>query len=290
MNSSEGTGTDHNFYTTAVSSPSPMPIKVGCSGWSYPEWVGPFYPQIAKARDQLRLYSDVFDVVEINSTFYRMPSKRMVDRWREETPDGFIFTAKFPREITHEKKLVQAEEETRRFLSLMERLEKKQGPLLLQFPPSFTFEKGFGVLQEFLDSFSPEARFCVEPRHISWYRDEFYGSLRSYDVSLCWSLNQYCPVIPVSTANYLYIRFIGDRELDLNGTTQRDRSKEMNELWKEIGKHIDTMDYVLTFFNNHFAGFGPASVNDMREIAGLSPLDWSTLGQKGQQKLDMFRM
>src|SRR2546430_6164758 len=95
--------------------PNPERLRIGCSGWSYQDWVGPFYPRDAKPGDYLKLYSTIFDAVEIDSTYYRTPSPLMVANWRKVTADGFIFSAKFPKKITHELKLRDSQAQLERF-------------------------------------------------------------------------------------------------------------------------------------------------------------------------------
>src|SRR5213080_674562 len=97
--------------------PDPKRLRIGCSGWSYADWVGPFYPKDAKPGDYLHLYSTIFDAVEIDSTYYRTPSPLMVANWRKITTDGFIFSAKFPKKITHELKLRDSQAQLERFYS-----------------------------------------------------------------------------------------------------------------------------------------------------------------------------
>src|SRR5437660_1032933 len=118
---------------------------MGCSGWSYQDWVGPFYPRDAKPGEYLKLYSNVFNAVEIDSTYYRTPSPLMVANWRKKTPETFLFTAKFPKKITHELKLRDSLAQLERYYKSISELREKLGPLLIQLPPSFNNHfAGFG--------------------------------------------------------------------------------------------------------------------------------------------------
>src|SRR5207249_5112129 len=110
--------------------PDPKRLHIGCSGWSYADWVGPFYPKDAKPGDYLHLYSTIFDAVEIDSTYYRTPSPLMVANWRKITTDGFIFSAKFPKKITHELKLRDSQAQLERFYKSISELREKLGPLV----------------------------------------------------------------------------------------------------------------------------------------------------------------
>ncbi len=105
--------------------PDPKRLRIGCSGWSYADWVGPFYPKDAKPGDYLHLYSTIFDAVEIDSTYYRTPSPLMVANWRKITTDGFIFSAKFPKKITHELKLRDSQAQLERFYKSISELREK---------------------------------------------------------------------------------------------------------------------------------------------------------------------
>jgi uncharacterized protein YecE (DUF72 family) len=113
-----------------------LKYHIGCSGWSYTSWKGPFYPPNLENSDWLRFYSQVFDYVEIDSSFYSIPDQFMVKNWVKRTPDNFRFTAKFPKVITHDKLLADVEENVEQFLENIEPLEKKTLALLIQLPHS----------------------------------------------------------------------------------------------------------------------------------------------------------
>jgi uncharacterized protein YecE (DUF72 family) len=124
-------------------------LYLGTSGWSYADWEGTLYPEALPAGARLAEYVKRYATVEIDSTFYGTPRRSTVRNWREVAPEGFLFAAKFPQEITHEKNLVDAEAETERYIRTMAELGNRLGPLLLQLPPSFSVE-GMGVLEDFL--------------------------------------------------------------------------------------------------------------------------------------------
>src|SRR2546427_3391971 len=109
--------------------PNPERLRIGCSGWSYQDWVGPFYPRDAKPGDYLRLYSSILNAVEIDSTYYRTPSRLMVANWRKVAPEAFVFTAKFPKKITHELKLRDSLAQLERYYKSISELREKLGPL-----------------------------------------------------------------------------------------------------------------------------------------------------------------
>jgi uncharacterized protein YecE (DUF72 family) len=131
-----------------VSPPEPG-LYLGTSGWSYADWEGTLYPEGLPAGSRLAEYAKYYPTVEIDSTFYGTPRRSTVEKWREIAPEGFLFAAKFPQEVTHESNLVNVRSEAEGFVYTMQALEDRLGPLLLQLPPDFTVE-GMGVLEDFL--------------------------------------------------------------------------------------------------------------------------------------------
>jgi hypothetical protein len=139
-----------------------LQFRIGCSGWSYTSWTGPFYPPNLENSDWLRFYSKVFDYVEIDSSFYRIPNEFMVKNWSKRTPDNFKFTAKFPKVITHDKQLVDVEDDVDLFLTNMKPLQEKTLALLIQLPPSLEIIPGLECLRNlvpFLDDSIDEKDF-----------------------------------------------------------------------------------------------------------------------------------
>ena len=255
-------------------------FHAGCSGWSYEDWVGPFYPKDAKPKDFLKLYSSVFDSVEIDSSFYRIPNSFMISQWKKNTPEGFLFSPKFPKKITHELKLQNISSTLDFFYKTLAGLGNKLGPLVLQMPPSFKYEKGMKDLTNFVSVEMQHKGFrhAIEFRHSSWFRDDVYKLLESNNVSLCWSINQYLKETPSKlTSNFVYARMVGERDITTFNQKQKDRSKESKEMAEKIKSVSGSIDDAFIFFNNHFAGFGPESVNEFRRLSGLMEMDYSKL-------------
>jgi uncharacterized protein YecE (DUF72 family) len=155
---------------------SPEKVFLGTSGWSYKEWIGPFYSKEDKS--MLRAFTKVFKTVEIDSTFYRYPSKGTVMGWTKYSPEGFVYTAKLPGLITHEKKLdlsAGVEEDLQKFVELMEplSLSGKLGCILIQLPPRFDYKPK--ELEDFFKILPTHIRFAVEFRDRSWMRPETWG-------------------------------------------------------------------------------------------------------------------
>jgi uncharacterized protein YecE (DUF72 family) len=159
-----------------------MILRVGTSGYSYKQWVGNFYPPKTPAHQMLRYYASQLGTVEINNTFYRMPTAAMVGKWAGEVPEHFRFVLKAPKRITHERKLQQADDAVRALVDASSSLGERLGPLLFQLPPFF--RKNAEVLREFLDRLAP-VRAAFEFRHETWFDDEVYELLRNHGAALC---------------------------------------------------------------------------------------------------------
>ena len=266
-----------------------MKYHIGCSGWSYTAWLGPFYPSKLENTDWLRYYSQIFDYVEIDSSFYRMPNKFMVKNWAKKTPDNFRFTAKFPKIITHDKHLVDVNEEVCTFLNNMEPLQEKTLALLIQLPPSMEIMPGLEGLKELLPYLDGRFRYAVEVRHSSWFQDLAYNFFTDNNICMAWSQLAHLRTPPIVTTDFLYVRFIGDRSIDEKdfGKIQKDRILEMkrwaNEIKKaETGKirgRRNEVNLAMIAANNHYAGFGPGTANLFRKMVGLSELSWENRNQ-----------
>jgi uncharacterized protein YecE (DUF72 family) len=261
-----------------------LKYHIGCSGWSYTSWKGPFYPPNLENSDWLRFYSQIFDYVEIDSSFYRIPNKFMVKNWVKRTPDNFRFTAKFPKVITHDKLLVDVEGDVERFLENIEPLEKKTLALLIQLPPSLEIMPGLEVLRNLLPLLDDRFKYAVEVRHPSWFQDLAYNFFADNNLCLVWSQLAKIRTPPIVTTDFLYVRFIGDRSIDEKdfGKIQKDRVLEMSN-WaeqiknvgggKERGRRSEVRDAMIAA-NNHYAGFGLGTVNIFRNMVGMSELSW----------------
>ena len=259
-------------------------LRIGCSGWSYKDWDGIFYPKGLPARDYLKQYSKVFNCVEIDSSFYRVPNSSMVTLWRSNTPDGFIFSPKLPKKITHEKKLVDSQSNLVYFYSVLSKLKEKLGPIAIQLPPSIKLSTHEAAMKEFISQLSPEFEHAIEFRHRSWFTPEVYSMLRKNNIAMVWSYNQYLETPPEVTADFMYLRMVGDRELTEFTGIQKDRSAEMKKWASIVEEKASKFEQGYVFFNNHFAGFSPESSNEFRRLLGLMDLDWQAKGT-GQMTL-----
>src|ERR1051326_735617 len=143
----------------------------GCSGWSYTAWKGPFYPSDSENSNWLKYYSHIFNYVEIDSSFYNTPNIFMVNNWNKKTPKDFKFTAKFPKVITHEKRLKEVDEELVLFFEAIGGLSDKILALLIQLPPSLQIKEGLDNLRELVPQLDNRFRYAIEVRHRSWFQD-----------------------------------------------------------------------------------------------------------------------
>jgi uncharacterized protein YecE (DUF72 family) len=179
-------------------------ILVGTSGYNYPEWRGHFYPERFPASRMLAFYAERFRTVEINASFYRMPTEAMTAAWSASTPDGFVFVLKAPRRITHDRRLVDVDEPLRRFADAAAALGPKRGPLLFQLPPNF--KKDTGRLATLLALLPPDLRVAFEFRHESWFADDVYRVLETREAALCIADTEHGATPDVRTASWGYLR------------------------------------------------------------------------------------
>jgi len=260
-------------------------LRVGCSGWGYDDWLGGFYPSGTPKSDYLKVYSGVFDAVEVDSSFYRNPGPAITKGWYKSTPDRFTFAMKMPKRITHEKKLKGVGENLGWFYASAKELREKCGPLVAQLPPSIKYDVHWTVMQDFVKALDMGYPHAVEFRHRSWFRDDVYALLRDRNVAMVWTENQYLRSPADVTADYVYLRMVGDRALTEFKGLQKDRGAEMRAWYKELEDSADSVKGAMVFFNNHYAGFGPGSVNEFRRLAGLMEYDFpAQVGAPAGQK------
>lgn len=246
-------------------------ILVGTSGWDYPEWVGRVYPPKG-AQDRLRYYSDLFPVVEVNTTFYRLPPPGVVRSWLRRTPSGFRFALKFPQRITHDRRLVRAEGELEPFLSLVRPIQES-GRLvaaLLQLPPSLAFDEG--LVRAFYESLPPQLPVAVEFREASWLAPESLALLREFRFAYTVVDEPLLPARLDVTAPFSYVRFHGHGQPVWYDYLYR--PDELEPWVSRLQALADSTDSVYVFFNNHFRGDAVANGRTLSEKLGLPPPAW----------------
>jgi uncharacterized protein YecE (DUF72 family) len=262
-------------------------LRVGCSGWSYDDWVGPFYPPGTQKSEYLRQYASAFDLVEVDSSFYNLPSPATFAVWRRAVPDGFLFTAKFPKRITHDMKLVGAEEQVARVYRAMGELGEKLGVLVVQLPPSIGYYKHWDTVKAFIELLDPKIRHAIEFRNLSWFREDVSNLLHEYGVATVWSQNQFMTTPAVVTTDFAYVRLVGERDIDKFDRIVKDRSAEMKDWHRRLESVTSELAQAFVILNNHYAGFSPASVNHFRSMAGLGEVVFPVSHSK-QKSLSEF--
>jgi uncharacterized protein YecE (DUF72 family) len=226
-----------------------MAVHVGTSGYSFPEWRGSFYPEGLGASEMLPYYAARLDTVEINNTFYRMPSEKVLEGWAAEVGDGFRFALKAPRTITHIKRLKDASEPTGHFLRTASTLAAKLGPLLVQLPPNL--KKDLPRLAEFLELLPAPVggeipiRAAFEFRHASWFEDDVYAALAAKGAALCLAEDDELETPFLSTAPWGYLRL---RKSDYSDADLAAKADALGRLeWREA----------FVYFKHEEEGRGP---------------------------------
>jgi uncharacterized protein YecE (DUF72 family) len=227
-----------------------MPLLLGTSGWSYDDWVGPFYK---KKTSKFSQYAEIFHTVEINSTFYRYPSEGMIYGLDRNAPPGFLFAAKLPGLITHDKWLDLSkgtEEDTHRFLNLMRPLAESLGPILIQLRPKFNYKEHIGNLEDYLEVLPTNYEWAVEFRDNSWLVPETFSLLSRHNVAYTVVDEPLLPPEIHFTADFSYIRWHG------RGTNlwyDYDYSEDQLEEWVPKVDEIELKTQrTYGYFNNHF--------------------------------------
>ena len=250
-------------------------VRLGTQGWSYPDWVGPFYPPGARQEDYLPFYARVFDTVELDTTFYHPPRPSVARSWARNTPAGFTFAAKVPQRITHEARLSRMGEHMAEFVKALEPLGDKLGPLLVQMPAEFIRDEGtVGLLDRFLAAAPSGTRLAVEFRDRSWHRSETTELLARHRAALAWTEWRELPRLAEITTDFLYLRWLGDRrEIQRYDRVVVDRSSEFHAWEADVRRALPRVREIFGYFNNHWAGHSPASANDMKRRLGLVPVE-----------------
>jgi uncharacterized protein YecE (DUF72 family) len=263
-----------------------MSILIGTQGWNYAAWVGPLYPPGTRPSEFLSTFARAFGVVEVDSTFYAVPDARAVRAWAERTPPEFTFALKMPKEVTHERRLRDADDAVRSFLDRARQLGAKLGPILLQMGPDFGPDE-LPAIEMFLPTLPDDIRFAIELRQSRWMsadvRPYLVDVLSRHGVALALSDGRWIPrdtmleLAEHATADFLYVRWMGpDREITDYSRVQFDRSEEIRA-WSDVLKRAALTKEIFGFFNNHFAGHSPASAREMQRLLGQQPVDPETL-------------
>jgi uncharacterized protein YecE (DUF72 family) len=262
-------------------------ILLGTSAFTANGWEKSFYPPGTDSRDFLSYYATQFATVEIDSTFYGCPSVRTVNNWSVRTPKDFIFCTKVPQIITHEKALVDCDSEFEEFVKTMDILGPKLGPIIFQFPSfdrwKFPEQEGFlAVLTPFLKKLPGDHKFVVEIRNKNWLDARFANVLREHNVALALTDTSFVPrpwemkeKFDMITADFAYVRWLGDRKKIEEQTTTWDKTivdrKADLKNWAELLKAMlnnKKIRNIFAFANNHYSGHAPATVKQFWDLWG----------------------
>ena len=222
-----------------------MKIHVGTSGYNYTEWRGTFYPEDLSSKEMFGFYAGVFKTVEINYTFYRMPTAKTTTAWLAQAPEGFTYALKAPQRITHIQRLKDAGENVRFFCDAARVLGIHLGPLLFQLPP--TFRCDVGRLKAFLEEIPADMRPAFEFRHDSWLNDEVFEALKARNAALCIADfgDKTTPMRPTARHGYFRLRDEGYQPDDI--ARWADRILEQKDAWDEV----------FVYFKHEDEGKGP---------------------------------
>lgn len=243
-------------------------LLLGTQGFSFDDWVGPFYPEGTPKRAYLEEYAKQFPTVEIDATFYATPRVRVVEGWRERTPEHFRFAAKFPKLITHEKQLEGARGDAEAFVGTMQALADKLALLTLQFAYDFTPDK-FDRLDAFLGQLPQGPRYAVEVRNRKWLTADLGEMLSQHNVAMVLQDLHYMPKLDWVTADFSVIRWLGRRkDISEFDRIQIDRGEALEHWVERVSRFLDDGVDVYGYFNNHFAGHSPASARQFAEMLG----------------------
>jgi uncharacterized protein YecE (DUF72 family) len=233
-------------------------------GWSYSFWKGSFYPKDLPPKDFLTYYAGHLNSVEVNSTFYRIPTEKTVTEWKKQTPTDFKFSLKFPAMITHIKMLKESREETRVFLDRVSLLEEKLGVLLLKFPPKFG-ERQLPLLADYLKSLPKFYHYAVEVRNKLLLNEQIYALLRDQNVALAYVDAVKMPLADEATADFSYLRWEGNRKTVTGtlGKTEANRSESIQAWAAKLKVLISNGTEVFGYFSKYYSGFPPSDAAEL---------------------------
>jgi uncharacterized protein YecE (DUF72 family) len=231
-----------------------MRLHVGTSGWNYTEWRGSFYPAAMKPAAMLPYYAERFSTVEVNNTFYRMPTSKAVEGWAAAVPDTFRFVLKAPQRITHFARLRDVDEPVRVFCDTARVLGPRLGPLLFQLPPNFKVDTG--RLADLLALLPPDLRVAFEFRNATWFTDAVYERLAARNAALCVAADddKATPFVATADWGYLRLRATGYADDDLRGWLHQMR--RTGARWTDA----------FVFFKHEDKGTGPALARRLLDL------------------------
>ena len=235
-------------------------IFIGCSGWNYDGWVGTFYPEQTRQKDMLSCYTGSFGTVEVNNSFYKLPSEKSVEKWLASTPKDFCFACKASRYITHRKKLKDPREHVPILMRALKPFGRKLGPILFQLPPNW--HVNVQRLEEFLDALPAGFRYTFELRDRSWLCDEVCELLKKHGAALCFYDFKGFRSPEVPTADFIYVRLHGPQERPYvgayDGRTLAGYARKFKR-WSEEGRDV------YCYFDNDQKACAPFDARRLQE-------------------------
>lgn len=236
-------------------------LYIGTSGWIYRHWSGIFYPADLSTERWLNYYTGWLNTVEINNSFYQLPSRKIFQAWKESVPEGFIFSVKANRYITHMKKLKNVEQSVERFFNNVKALEEKCGPILFQLPPRW--KRNPERLELFLDNLPENFKYAFEFRDSTWFDNEIYSILSRYNAAFC--IYQFAGLLSPRevTADYVYIRLHGPEVVAYRGQYSKE---ELSEWAKAISLWLNEGREVYCYFDNDENAYAATDAIRLQEM------------------------
>ncbi|HYO98869.1 MAG TPA: DUF72 domain-containing protein [Pyrinomonadaceae bacterium] len=273
---------DEESDATTTRLPASSRAHIGCQGWNYDDWVTApaaaemvFYPRGTRPAAMLGIYTRAFETVEVDSTFYAVPSAATVDGWHKRTPPRFTFALKLPQQITHESGLrfKASADLLAEFCDHARLLHDKLAAVLIQLPPQFEpAPENLRALETFLPRLPRDLPFTVEFRHPAWITDEVLNLLASHRVPVTLVEGQWIArrtlfrTVEQMDADFAYIRFMGARDLTRFAHIQRPQDANL-QLWAQaITRLTARVPRVLAYFSNYYEGHAPASANKLKQL------------------------
>ncbi len=238
-----------------------MEFLIGTSGWWYDHWYGKFYPPELEKKDWFSYYAKVFDTVEVNSSFYRLPFEGVVKGWARKAPENFKFTLKMWRRVTHFKKLKGVEEDLAIFFERIKPLKKNYGAILYQLPPSLKLD--LSLLEGFLKMLPDGVDQVIEFRNKSWLESKTFSLLKKYNVAYCIVSMPKFPELLELTADFSYIRFHGRETLYSSFYSDDELKQWRKRIRGFIRKKIKR---VYIYFNNDYNAYAVKNALKMKEL------------------------
>jgi len=264
-------------------------ISIGCQGWNYDDWItraggkSVFYPRGTKSGEMLAVYAEIFETIEVDSTFYAIPPASVIENWYKKTPAHFTFSLKMPQEITHEHALRRsAFEMTDEFCERVKELKEKLGVVLVQLAPQFEASKENAQnLRKFLERLPRGIRFAVEFRERAWLIDWTFQELEKNRVALALVEGSWIPreltfsAIEKLRADFAYVRFMGERDLTAFDKIYRHMDANL-QMWADEIERIKAKE-IFVYFSNFYEGHAPASAVKLKKLLGQEIVEPSDL-------------